>query len=498
MRNLIYCLILILSTSELSAQSIGIGTNTPRPSAQVDISSNNKGLLIPRMTSSERKSINNPDFGLLVFDSDLGTVMFFDGNEWKGMSFKSEDKLPPQIRSSPTSPSFAAFGSRVSISGNYAIIGSHKYTGGSLTSMGEAYIYSKTANGWQLQSRLVAQDSSVSSYFGGAVAIYGDYAVVGSPGKNVGAINNQGKIYVFRRNGNNWVQDTTLLRPAGSPNDNFGWSVGVTVTSSGIPVVTAGFPFADGSSPDRGEVYVYTRNQTTNQWSFSQNIVATDLFTSDNFGTTISMDGDYLAISAPYQDNTSLGRVNTGSVYIYVFGGGVFTQQQKLTGLTSNALFGFSLNLSADKIVVGAPFAVEFNNTSAAVRIYKRSGTNWTLQNTVYLFDFEGGKESILFGVSVAINGNNLLIGAAGGFEYSGGANIYYPDVSGTVYLYKLLSGNNTYNLMQTFKAESPIVTDLFGSAGGLSSSAFIIGAPRNNSGNAAQNGAVLFGGVSQ
>ena len=63
------------TVAETKAQSVGIGTNTPHNSAQVEISSNGKGLLIPRMTGVMINSISNPAKGLMVYDSTTNRLM---------------------------------------------------------------------------------------------------------------------------------------------------------------------------------------------------------------------------------------------------------------------------------------------------------------------------------------------------------------------------------------------------------------------------------------
>lgn len=51
------------------AQSVGIGTTTPHPSAALEVSSNNQGLLLPRLTDAQMRSVTNPQQGLLVFNT---------------------------------------------------------------------------------------------------------------------------------------------------------------------------------------------------------------------------------------------------------------------------------------------------------------------------------------------------------------------------------------------------------------------------------------------
>jgi hypothetical protein len=67
------------------AQQVGIGTNSPNSKALLDLTSNNKGLLVPRMSAAERIAINpaNPAKGLLVFDNDSTAFMFWTGTAWQ-------------------------------------------------------------------------------------------------------------------------------------------------------------------------------------------------------------------------------------------------------------------------------------------------------------------------------------------------------------------------------------------------------------------------------
>ncbi len=81
---------LLLSAAQLSAQSVGIGTNTPQASALLEVNSNNKGFLPPRMTFQQIKAIPNPSPGLLVYDSEFRCLRVFDGVSW--VALQSTDK----------------------------------------------------------------------------------------------------------------------------------------------------------------------------------------------------------------------------------------------------------------------------------------------------------------------------------------------------------------------------------------------------------------------
>jgi hypothetical protein len=75
-------LLLLLLTLSLFSQSIGMGTATPNVSAQLDISSTTKGVLVPRMTTAERTTIATPAKGLLVFDNTSSSFWFHNGTAW--------------------------------------------------------------------------------------------------------------------------------------------------------------------------------------------------------------------------------------------------------------------------------------------------------------------------------------------------------------------------------------------------------------------------------
>jgi hypothetical protein len=73
---------LILFTLNVQAQNIGIGTTTPNASALLDMTSSNKGLLIPRMTTTQRNAIGSPAQGLLVYDSTEKVVYYRSNTQW--------------------------------------------------------------------------------------------------------------------------------------------------------------------------------------------------------------------------------------------------------------------------------------------------------------------------------------------------------------------------------------------------------------------------------
>ena len=123
MKNIFTLLAAVLLTATTFAQ-VGIGTSTPHASAALDLTSTTGGLLLPRMTDTERQAISIPVAGLMVYVTDLngGSFMFYDGNSWsafisnlvlckttqKGFFYLSWDKIFIVFFKLFLSPSFFA------------------------------------------------------------------------------------------------------------------------------------------------------------------------------------------------------------------------------------------------------------------------------------------------------------------------------------------------------------------------------------------------------
>lgn len=89
MKSKLYILLLILlpGITGIGFSQTGIGTNSPDPSAQLEVSSTDKGILIPRMSEAQRDAIATPATGLLIFQTDGSEgFYYFDGTNWISLS----------------------------------------------------------------------------------------------------------------------------------------------------------------------------------------------------------------------------------------------------------------------------------------------------------------------------------------------------------------------------------------------------------------------------
>jgi hypothetical protein len=85
MSKCIFIAVVSLCCHYCAAQSVGIGTTSPNASAQLDISSTTKGLLIPRVTTAQRTAIASPANGLMVYDTNFNTFWFYNGSAWSSV-----------------------------------------------------------------------------------------------------------------------------------------------------------------------------------------------------------------------------------------------------------------------------------------------------------------------------------------------------------------------------------------------------------------------------
>ncbi|MCX6316617.1 MAG: tail fiber domain-containing protein [Bacteroidetes bacterium] len=89
-KNLFHSIIIsaaLITSISVQAQNVGIGTNNPAYSAALDISSTNKGLLIPRLTVLQKMAIDTPVIGLMIYQTDAAPgFYFYNGTGWTNIS----------------------------------------------------------------------------------------------------------------------------------------------------------------------------------------------------------------------------------------------------------------------------------------------------------------------------------------------------------------------------------------------------------------------------
>ena len=206
------------------------------------------------------------------------------------------------------------FGYRVDIRGDFVVVGS-PYSAGAGTNRGAAYLYYRNQGGadnWGQFRKILPSDPANDVWFGSAVSIDGDLLVIGVAWDDGGGTN-RGAAYLFGRNqggADNWGQFKKLIASDARDNDFFGFDVKVDGD-----FVLAGALFSGGGGTERGQVYIFSKNEGgTDNWGEAQILRASGAANQDWFGSSIALDGFYLLAGATGQDGAG---TNRGAVYMF-------------------------------------------------------------------------------------------------------------------------------------------------------------------------------------
>jgi hypothetical protein len=182
------------------------------------------------------------------------------------------------------------FGYSLALDGDTLVVGA--YAGGDYD--GQAYVFYRNQGGpdaWGQVAWIVGSDVVPYDYFGSAVAVSGDTAIVGACGSGD---NSTGAAYIFQRDEGGphaWGQVAKIGLPDGTPDDWFGLPVAI---HGDIAAVSA-----QGRAPD-GAVYFFYRDQGgLDQWGQATYITATEPIAGTSFGVSLSLISGTLAVGAP-------------------------------------------------------------------------------------------------------------------------------------------------------------------------------------------------------
>jgi hypothetical protein len=372
------------------------------------------------------------------------------------------------------------FGHSVSVSGACAIIGASGDDYNVISDSGSAYIFTPNdvnCSDLDEAAKLTASDAARNDFFGHSVSISGDYAIVGAyKDDDNGA--DSGSAYIFYYNGTSWRQQAKLLAPDGAADDYFG----IQVSISGDYAIV-GALYDDDNGINSGSVYIFTPNDVDpNNWDQVAKLTASDGTAKDNFGWSVSISGDYAVVGAPADDNNG---TDSGSAYIFKRSGTSWREQVKLTASDGAAgdWFGWSVSISGDYAIVGALWDDDNGAYSGSAYIFKRSGTNWSEQAKLLAAD---GAADDYFGNSVSISGDYAIVGAH--LDDNNGA------ASGSAYIFK--RDGISWSQQAKLTALDGAVSDFFGCSVSISGAYAIVGAYQDDDNGINSGSAYMFGKI--
>ena len=282
------------------------------------------------------------------------------------------------------------FGSAIALDGDTLVVGAPQEDSPSRginndqgndttgTGSGAVYVYVRANGVWSQEAYIKASNTTAYDAFGASVAINEDTIAIGAPGEdsaarqidgdeNSEASSGSGAVYVFTRTNETWTQQAYIKATNTDDFDSFGGAValsgntlavGARNESSNQPGVN-GNGQNDNSASSSGAVYVFTR--TGGEWTQEAFIKSSNPENLDQFGHSLALSENTLAVSAPGEDsgfpeeqadNSASG---SGAVYILTRTTGVWTQDAyiKASNPDEADAFGGQLDLSGDLLVRG-------------------------------------------------------------------------------------------------------------------------------------------------
>ena len=193
-------------------------------------------------------------------------------------------------------------------------------------------------------------------------------------------------------------------------------------------------------------------------------LLAEDGTSADLFGYSVSLSGDLIVVGA-YGDGA-------GSAYVFACDGTQWVQQAKLVA-DDGALydfFGNAVAVDGETVVIGAPFDDDFGVQSGSAYVFTRSGDDWVQQAKLVPSDPE---DHDWFGCSVAISGDTIVVGAHG--DDDNGSN------SGSAYVFVCVG--EAWTQQAKLLPDDGHGLDIFGWSADVSGDIAVIGSPQDSQG---------------
>lgn len=287
--------------------------------------------------------------------------------------------------------------------------------------------------------RLTADDGAPYDWFGYSVSLSGDTLVIGAHQAAVGGNWNQGTAYVFTCNqggADAWGQVAKLIASDGAADNGFGYAVSV----SGDTLVIGAYGAAVGGHGAQGAAYVFYRNQGgADAWGQVARLIASDGTPLDRFGWSVSISGDTAVVGAPYADVGD--HPAQGAAYVFSRnrnGPHAWGQVTRLIAPDGAAddWFGASVSVSGDTLVVSAHGAtIAGSGDQGAAYVFSRNQGGADAWGQVAKLTAADGAALDWFSWSVSASGDTVVAGApyaaAGGHTAQGAAYVFSRNQGG-------------------------------------------------------------------
>ncbi|UCD74924.1 MAG: hypothetical protein JSV91_14195 [Phycisphaerales bacterium] len=307
------------------------------------------------------------------------------------------------------------FGYAVAIDGVVAVVGAPDDDDQGDDS-GSVYVFRHDGVDWIEEAKLTASDGAVGDDFGAALALRDNTLIIGAHLDDDNG-EDSGSVYVYRYDGANWMEEAKLTASDGESDDDFGGNIAIG-GGPGSEITVIGAYRDDDNGSDAGAAYVFRFDGTN--WVEQAKLVASDGQPSDLFGAAVAVDDDVALIGASWDDETE---ANCGSAYIFRYDGANWNEDVKLLASDGAVMdfFGWAVAIDGDAALIGASYDDDHGTKSGSAYLFRYDGTEWF---EVKITAADGAAQD-MFGQSVAIKEDTIVIGASGDNAGSGAMYIY-------------------------------------------------------------------------
>ena len=355
------------------------------------------------------------------------------------------------------------YGHAVAIEGDIAVVSAYEHGGKRPTAGGRlgggpglVYIY-KREKGFAEMAQLKGGDIKNDDRFGYSVDISGNTLIAGTPFHD----EEKGAVYIFERDGDKWKETAKLQADDAGVKNRFGWDCAVHENT-----IVVGAPLAAAPARLSGAAYVFKRQGDA--WAQVAKVTPEDGDGGDGFGVSVDVSKSRIIVGAN-KDENEVKKRGSGSAYIFQLIGDAVTQEAKLTAdePQESAGFGLTVALDVNRALVGAPSAdTKRGDDSGAAYAFLKDGPNWVLQARVIpvkgVDESKGLTSGDNMGSAVAIDGKfgRRLNFAAVGVQWD--AHPDGGDDEGSVYVFDTADAEGL-NIKLSVEPRSDFALTMFG-----------------------------------
>ena len=352
------------------------------------------------------------------------------------------------------SAGFDGFGNGVAIDGDTIIVSARSQNDGSSgwTESRSVYVFTRDnpgnlGSGWSQVDKLSPEIDP--SYFALGLSISGDTLAISDPKQTYNG--GFGVVHIYKRDqphdlSSGWSRVTRLTASHGLTSYGYAMGIGTTLSLHGDTLVAGAYLFGDGA---RGQAIVFTRDiagDLSSTWTQRARLEGHDIAAGDTFGRVVSLKDDTLVAGAYAHDHS--GVANTGAAY-------VFTRDT-------------AGDLTSGWTQVGCPDNCEIGEI-----------TPWDV-----IWENGNGHSGLVFGSTVAIDGDTIVIGDEGGLHSR--YTDFGEDLSGTLYIFRRVSPgdlSSRWALVSSIKASDQTHKKLLGTSVSVSGYTVVAGAGGDDEG---------------